>query len=238
MLKQTKEEENKEKDAKKKAKLTEKVRTMASTITGLHDGDYRLARVLDAVARLYLRVGDPTPADKENTVGDMCHQLSAVLSKLQYASSRLHCFVEIAWIDPNTNVGFLAHKKTQDGLEAMSRRLQSSMSRYSALKKKEETKDTSVEELKSENDRLRAELSKKTGESLQDFRKMYEAMVEEKASSSSFSWETKGKKKKGDAQAKSAGGKGGGRGKGGGKGDKERGKGRKRGKSGGKPAAK
>ena len=52
LLKQTKEEENKEKDAKKKAKLTEKVRTMESTITGLHDGDYRLARLLDAAARL------------------------------------------------------------------------------------------------------------------------------------------------------------------------------------------
>ena len=35
----TKEEENKEKDQKKKAKLTEK---------GLHDGDYRLTRVLDS----------------------------------------------------------------------------------------------------------------------------------------------------------------------------------------------
>ena len=138
MLKQTKEEENKEKDAKKKAQLTEKVRTMESTITGLHDGDHRLTRVLDAAARLYLRVGDPTPTDKDNTVGDMSQRLSAVLSKLQYAASRINCFVEIAWIDPNTHVGFLAYKKTQDGLEAMSRRLQSAMSRYTALKKQEE----------------------------------------------------------------------------------------------------
>ena len=51
MLKQTKEEENKEKE-KKKAKLTEKLRAMESTITGLHDGDYRLTRALDAAARV------------------------------------------------------------------------------------------------------------------------------------------------------------------------------------------
>ena len=51
-------------------------------------------------------------------------------------------------------------------------------------------------------------------ETMQDFRKMYEAMQEEKGSSSSSSWETKGKKKKGDAQPKSAGGKGGGGGRG------------------------
>ena len=42
---------------------------------------------------------------------------------------------------------------------------------------------------------------------------MYEAMVEEKGTSSSSTWETKGKKGKKDAQPKSAGGKGGGRGK-------------------------
>ena len=141
-MKQVKEEENKEKDVKKKAKLTEKARTMETTIAGLHNGDYRLTRVLDAAARVFLRGGDPTPADKETTVGERSERLSAVLSKLQYASMRLHCFVEIMWIDPNTNVGFLAHEKTQDMLEAMSRRLQSSLSRYAATKKRRRRKRT------------------------------------------------------------------------------------------------
>ena len=84
-MKQVKEEENKEKDAKKKAKLTEKVRTMETTIAGLHDGDYRLTRVLDAAARVFLRPGDPTPADSVTTVVERSDRLSAVLSKLQYA---------------------------------------------------------------------------------------------------------------------------------------------------------
>ena len=106
------------------------------------------------------------------------------------------------------------------------------------MKKKEEAGKHSLEDLQNENSRLRAELSKKTGESLQDFRKMYEEMVKTEGSSSSSSWETKGKKGKKDAQPKSAGGKGGGRGKGGGKGGNGRGKGRRRGKGGGKPAAK
>ena len=123
MLQQTKEEKDKEKDQKKKAKLTQKLRAMESTITGLHDGDSRLTRVLDAAARLYLRVGDPTPASYEETLGDLSAALSAVLSKMQYASSRIHCFVEIMWIDPDTNVGYLQHKKTQDGFENHARRL-------------------------------------------------------------------------------------------------------------------
>ena len=42
--------------------------------------------------------------------------------------------------------------------------------------------------------RLEAELSKKTRESLQDFKKMYEEMVAKDGQSSS-SWETKGNKK-------------------------------------------
>ena len=134
--------------------------------------------------------------------------------------------------------GYLQHRKTQDGLEDHARRLQSSQSRYTALKKKEETGKNSLEDLQNENSRLRAELSKKTGESLQDFRKMYEEMVKTEGSSSSSSWETKGKEGKKDAQPKPAGGKGGERGKGGGKGGNGRGKGRKRGKGGGKPAAK
>ena len=143
------------------------------------------------------------------------------------------------WVDPNTNRGFIQRKKTQGGLENLSRRLQSSQSRYQAQKKKEETGQNSLEDLQNDNSRLRAELSKKTGESLQDFRKMYEAMVEVKGPSSFSSWETKGKKKgKKDAQPKSAGGTGGGDGKGGGKGDKGRGRGRKRGKGGGKSTKK
>ena len=150
-------------------------------------------------------------------MGDMSASLSTVLSKLQYASSRINCYVEIMWIDPATNVGFLQHQKTQNGLENHARRLQSSQSRYAALRKKEETGKNSLEDLQNENSRLRAELSKRTGESLQDFKKMYEEMVKTEGSSSSSSWETKGKKKgKKDTQPKSAGGKGGGGGRGGG----------------------
>ena len=110
--------------------MTEQISAMESTITGLHDGDFRLTRVLDSAARLYLRVGDPTPAGYDRTVGDLSASLSGVLSKLHHASSRIHCFVEIMWIDPATNVGFLQLQKTQTRLENHARRLQSSQSRY------------------------------------------------------------------------------------------------------------
>ena len=91
--------------------------------------------MLDAAARLYLKHQDYTPLDCDGkNVGEAAQALAKILGRLQNVSSRLHCFAEILYIDPATNKGYAQHKSVQNGLEGLSRRLQSASSFFTAAK--------------------------------------------------------------------------------------------------------
>ena len=82
--------------------------------------------------------------------------------------------------------------------------------RYATRKKKEAAGSTTLDGAQAEIDRWKQELSKKHGETLNDWKKMYEGIVRKDGPSFSFSsWETEGKKKGGEkAKAKSQPGRG------------------------------
>ena len=129
----------------------------------------------------------------------------------------------------------MIYKREQVALEQHARRLQGSVARYQAEKKKgKEEKNTDQEALKAKNDQLRQQLAAAKNGQMKDFRKPYEEMnkadkadEDKNKDKDKGAWQEKGGRKKGGADAGANSGKGRGKGKGG-KGGGRKGKGGKR----------
>ena len=198
-----------------------KLANIKGSFIAYHDSEMKLVRMMDAAVRLFLR---HQPAHKEKS-----EALDNSLAELSGITTKLKSMALISYIEPGDNKEYSVYRKEQDLLSAQARRLQSTVSRYTAEKKKEkeETKqDQSA--LQAENDALKAELAKAKGEQIGNFRQLFQEMTKadkaeakkNKNKNNEGDWQEKGRKKGG-----SGAGKGKGKGKGGGKGG-----GRKKGK--------
>ena len=140
----------------------------------------------------------------------------------------------ISYIDPADNKEFSIYKRDQEKLSGEARRHQSTVSRYAAEKKKETTADQAKDDLKAENDALKAELAKAKGEQLGNFRELFKEMTQadkaaankNKNKNNEGDWQEKGRKKGGSGAGKGGKGKGGKGGKGGKRGGHKKGKGK------------
>ena len=145
---------------------------------------------------------------------------------------RVKSMVLISYVDPAENKEFSVYKREQEKLAAEARRLQSTVSRYAAEKKKEKADTTDQDALKAENDALKAELAKAKGEQLGNFRQPFQEMTQaDKAAANKNKqekgdWQEKGRKKGGSGAGKGGKGKGGKGGKGGKRGGRKKGKGK------------
>ncbi len=97
----------------------------------------------------------------------------------------------MAHIDPTEHREYQLYQREQRGLDAHSRRLQSTLARYAYKQEKERNKETSdADALKMENDRLKKELADSKKSSLTEFKALYGEMVKsEKQEKNDGGWQ-------------------------------------------------
>ena len=187
----------------------------------------KMVRMTDAAVRLLIK---HHPALKEKAEG-----LDSSLAELSGIATQIKGLALITYIEPGDNKEYGVYRKEQELLSSQARRLQSTVSRYQAEKKKEK-EDTKQDQsaLQTENDSLKAQLAKTKNEQIGNSRQLYEEMTKadkadkNKNKNNEGAWQEKGGRKKGGASAGSGSGKGRGKGKGG-RGGGRKGKGGRKG---------
>ena len=144
-----------ENDKKKLAAMEKRMENLKGSHVALQDSEKQLARYLDAACRIFLKY-TAEPVTRSDSARDKSFSLDRALAQMSWLAEQLNVHVIVKNINPETSKEFGAYRREQSQLGMLARRVQSTLSRYAAEKKKEEQSSGGDHDaLRVENDRLK-----------------------------------------------------------------------------------